>query len=285
MGKRIFSKFSFVFAALLPLLYLVLVCLLVVTALYLMWGEWGLISAVPACLSLFVVVFFYGDRFLLNYVKARPLSDMKNYRDVSNMVSQIAFNFNKEIPALYLTKNISPNAYVLNSFFASGHGAIVIDECILNYSKEELKTVLAHSVVRVDHFATRAATAVGTFAFLLTLPQDLILKVNRRLPQLNGMLKFLSLGISTVTTAIESLMINLAISSSALDFADSMIVKRLGIESLRTALFKVEHERLNSRASFTKLLPMAFCDNITHGTNFFLFNRYPSIEKRIERYS
>jgi hypothetical protein len=285
MIKLIGGQLSRLGVLLVPAIYYCFIAFFLISILYLTLGDLGISFGLAIVLCIVFLTSFYGDKIILTYVNARPILCNKGSQDARSVVENLAFEFNLPAPQIYFFTSIGPNVYGIRSFGPQTGGAIMIDESFMSFDRSLLKAMMAHTMLRVDCFESKVSTAVVALIILLKLPIIFLEKLMRRLPYTRPLSSFFFLTYGAITKAIENIATNMAISTRQLKRVDQNISDMVGLAPLEAAIMKVEAHKVVGRKVMTALLPLAFCDNIGAGSNFYFFNRFPTISKRLESIS
>ncbi|VVC03654.1 Protease HtpX [Candidatus Burarchaeum australiense] len=122
--------------------------------------------------------YFYGDKMVLSYTGARPVSE-SNAKELQfkNVVENLAFAARLPEPRAYVIQNEEMNA------FATGrdpqHSSIAITTGLLTkLNRDELEGVVAHEMSHVGNYDIRFATVVAVMVGLVAILSDMFLRMN-----------------------------------------------------------------------------------------------------------
>lgn len=276
---------------------MVFFCVFIATVAYILGqvSGFGISWAVNALFisSLFSLgSYFFGDKLILNMSGAKEANRIKEIRLVE-IVEKVAKTASIPIPRIYITEDLSPNA------FATGrdpsHGVICVTRGLLDkLTDSELEGVIGHEISHVQNYDTRimaiVAVLVGMIAFLSNWSMRSMWFGERRDSEDRGRIGaiFMTLGIIlAILSPIIATIIQLAISRRREFLADaSSAMLTHKPEHLASALEKISQDKLvlNSANNATAHL---YITNPFKGKDkgiFFadLFNTHPAISERVK---
>lgn len=132
------------------------------------YGLWGLIIASVTAFILVLSAYYGGDKLVLATMGAEP-ADYIRYRQLHNVVEEMAIAAGIPKPAVYVIDSAASNA------FATGrdpqHASVAITTGLMDQlNREELQGVIGHEMSHVRHYDIRfsmlMAVLVGTIALM-----------------------------------------------------------------------------------------------------------------------
>jgi len=179
--------------------------------------------AVGFALIMNVYSYWYSDKLVVKMTGAKMMPDEGQYREVHNIVENLAITSGLPKPRLYIVDDPAPNA------FATGrdpkHAVIAVTTGILKIlDRSELEGVLAHELSHVGNRDMLVSTVAVVLVGFLAILSDLFLRMtffgggNRD----KGGALFLILGIvGAILVPIAAKLIQLAISRKREFLADA----------------------------------------------------------------
>ena len=235
--------------------------------------------------------YWNSDKMVLASTGAIPVNrDDRRYREVYDILENLAIRNGMPVPKLYTIPDSAPNA------FATGrdekHSAVVVTEGILDIlNRDELEGVLAHELSHIKNKDILVGTITAILVGFVATIADLFLRMAFSSDEKKHPV-FLILGIvGAILLPIVAQLIHLAVSRKREYLADSSgaIMTRYP-EGLASALRKIaEYSKPLARAkTSTAHLFISNPFGIKKKKNFFdkimnLFSTHPPIEERIKR--
>jgi len=266
------------------------------TALLLFFGSFfgrpGLISAIVTAIILNSFVFFFSDKFILGFYRARPM-DPDYYPGIYDTVKELTQAMKIPMPRLWIVQ--SPVANALATGRSPRHSAVAVTSGALDLlDRGEMRGILAHELSHIKNrdilFATIASTIATAIGYLAQSLQyaTIFRRQDPEHPKKNP----LGTAIAAVLVPVAALLMRLAVSRSREYQADETGSYYSGDPlALASALQKLhDHKKhaafnpnLFSRAATAELFTVnPFLP--TKGRSWIhLFLTHPPVENRIER--
>jgi heat shock protein HtpX len=259
--------------------------------------QWG--TGAYALFGLFIVgynliLYYNSDKLALAVNGAKP-ADPAEFRQLHNIVEEVAIAAGTPKPNVYVIDTDAPNA------FATGrnpsHASIAVTRGLLAImNREELQGVIAHELSHVRNYDILLMTIVAIIGGLLVLFRDVFLRWGlfgggrrRRDDRGGGQLGLILVVVAIAFAIISPLLIALiraAISRQREYLADAsgaLIVRNP--YGLSTALRKLGayEGKLRTASAATAHMFIANPFGKDHGTSMNLFASHPPLEDRIQR--
>jgi heat shock protein HtpX len=258
--------------------------------------RWG--TGIYALFGLFIVgynlVLYYNSDKLALAVNGAKAADPTEFRQLHNIVEEVAIAAGTPKPSVYVIDADAPNA------FATGrnpsHASIAVTRGLLQImNREELQGVIAHELSHVRNYDILVMTIVAIIGGLLVLFRDVFLRWGlfgggRRRDSRGGGQLGLILVVAAIALAIISplliALIRAAISRQREYLADAsgaLIVRNpFGLSSALKKLGTYEG-KLRTASAATAHMFIANPFGKDRGTSMNLFASHPPIEERIQR--
>jgi heat shock protein HtpX len=242
-------------------------------------GEIGMYIALIIALAINFISYYFSDKIVLSYYKAREI----NSGEIYDIVKEVAVKAGIPMPRVYIIDEDQPNAFATgrnpsNSAVAITTGLINL----LNYS--EIRGVVAHEIAHIKNrdilISTIAAGIASAINFIIDIFQwTLFFKRDEEENHLNIFYYLLIL----ILGPIIALIIQMAVSRTREYLADEKGAKIINDPiSLAKAL-----EKLHYYASNIPLTRQNLATNhlfiVNSGSLLNLFSTHPPIEDRIKR--
>lgn len=261
------------------------------------WGiSWYLNSpiilyiAVAFAVFMNVFSFWYSDKIVVKMTGAKIVPDEGEYKELHNIVENLAITAGLPKPALYIVDDPAPNA------FATGrnpeHAVVAVTTGILKIlDRSELEGVLAHELSHVGNRDMLVSTVAVVLVGFLAILADLFLRMtffgggsNRE----RGGVLFLILGIiAAILVPIAAKLIQLAISRKREFLADASgaLLTRYP-EGLASALLKISEHGQQMRRANHATAHLFIANPFSSGSGKAkwmnkLFSTHPPVEDRI----
>ena len=264
------------------------------TGLFIGVGSWlggtsGAIIALVIAAAMNFGMFWFSSSLVLKMQKAKPLDEVK-YRNIVQMVEELAARDNLPMPKLYFVDNPIPNAFATGR--SPNNAVVAVTRGITEIlSDQELKSVLAHELGHVRNrdmlVSTIAATAAGAISILADIAfwGGAIFGGNDEDNNVVGSLAMF------ILAPLAAMMIQMAVSRSREYGADAYGADLIGHgNDLASALQKLEDFKPRMRGM--KPSPREEATAHLMFANMFnmqglagLFSTHPSTKSRIERLS
>lgn len=200
-------------------------------------GRLGLFLGLLFAVGFHLLVFFYGDSKLLQFLNAHQLKG-QDADGITELVKKYCQQINLDMPEIYLVKTSTATAFASGS---SLKGACIgLSENLLKFlSREELEAVIAHQVSHLHRLQGFGFNAAHTLAFsvvgLGNLLDSLVLpKVVFKLPQF----RIFSILLSPFAWLILKVAVTDRVYFESDDMAVSLVRDR---KPLAEALWKLEN--------------------------------------------
>lgn len=251
-------------------------------------GEQGMMTALIFACVINLGAYWFSDKLVLAMYRAEPLEESEApavYRIVRDLTQKAGM----PMPKVYRIPTQAPNA------FATGrnprHAVVAVTQGILELlSEEELKGVLGHELVHVEHrdilIASIAATIAGAISMLTSMARWALMFGGGRRDERKEGANPLVLLVMVIVAPLAALLIQLAVSRSREFDADEGGAHLAGNPLyLASALRKLEAGiRRTPMLEATPATAHLFIVNPLRGGGIAkLFSTHPPLEERIER--
>jgi heat shock protein HtpX len=242
-------------------------------------GEIGMYIALIIALAINFISYYFSDKIVLSYYKAREI----NSGEIYDIVKEVAFKAGIPMPRVYIIDEDQPNAFATgrnpsNSAVAITTGLINL----LNYN--EIRGVIAHEIAHIKNrdilISTIAAGIASAINFIIDIFQWTLFF---RRDEEENHLNIFSYLLILILGPIIALIIQMAVSRTREYLADETGAKIINDPiSLAKAL-----EKLHYYASNIPLTRQNLATNhlfiVNPGSLLNLFSTHPPIENRIKR--
>ncbi|HDQ16941.1 MAG TPA: zinc metalloprotease HtpX [Candidatus Vogelbacteria bacterium] len=132
--------------------------------------------ALAFALVMNIVSFWYSDKIVLKMSRAEP-ADEKTYRDLHNIVENLAITAGLPKPKVYTINDPSPNA------FATGRNkdkaVVAVTTGLLNLlNRSELEGVIAHELAHIGNRDILLATVAAVLVGFVVILSDMFLRLS-----------------------------------------------------------------------------------------------------------
>lgn len=236
--------------------------------------------------------YWFSDKIVLKIAGAVPIErEDRRYRELFNVVENLAITAGLPMPRLYLVHEAQPNA------FATGrdpkHGVIAVTDGLLNrLDRSELEGVIAHELSHIGNRDMLLSTAVVVLVGFISILADIFTRSffwERRRSDRNegggGIFVLIGL-IFSILAPIAATLMQLAISRKREFLADaSGVLLTRYPEGLASALQKIAVNATPMRTANNTTAHLWLADPFggSKKTSFFrkLFMTHPPIEERL----
>ncbi len=254
--------------------------------------EGGIIIATIVATVMTLIGYFRGDSVALATAGAKKI-EYRDHPELYAMVENLSITAGIPMPALYIIRDPSPNA------FATGrdpqHASVAVTTGLLSImNKTELEGVLAHEISHIKNYDIRVMTLVVVLVGSIVLLSDILLRSfwfrgnnrDRGGGQAALILFIIAIALAILSPIIAEL-IKLAVSRSREYLADASgsLLTRYP-DGLANALEKIaKHDRPLKRANHATAHLFLANPFDPHVTKRFerLFSTHPPIEDRIAK--
>lgn len=247
--------------------------------------------AVGFAIFMNIIAYWKSDKLVLKMSKAK-LADKKNYKELYNIVENLAITAGLPMPKIYLINTEQPNA------FATGrnpeHSVIAVTKGLLEkLDRSELEGVLSHEMSHIGNRDILIATTAVVLAGFIAILADIFLRSfifrglfggnNNR----NGGIMMIIGIIVSVLAPFTAILIQLAISRQREYLADASgaMLTRYP-EGLASALKKISKDKSPMKVANTSTAHLWISSPFKKGIDSKmsnLFKTHPSPESRINR--
>jgi heat shock protein HtpX len=261
---------------------------------YFRWGTGAYVLFGLFIVGYNLVLYYNSDRLALAVNGARP-ADPGEFRQLHNIVEEVAIAAGTPKPGIYVIDADAPNAFATGRNPA--HASVAVTRGLLELmNREELQGVIAHEMSHVRNYDILVMTIVAILGGLLVLFRDVFLRWGlfgggRRRRESSGggqvgmILMLVGVALAILSPLIVAL-IRAAISRQREYLADAsgaLIVRNpYGLSSALTKLGTYQGRlRTASAATAHMFIANPFGKDRTFTTD--LFATHPPLEKRIAR--
>lgn len=244
-------------------------------------GDWilGTVIFLGIAAAINLVSYFYSHKFILKHYKAKPIEE-SDYPELYNIVKEIAFEADIEMPKVAILPMDVPNAFATGR--NENNAVVAVSDGLLNILDEnELKGVISHEVAHIKNrdmlVMSIAATLAGAITFMARMVWFQMFFSRRRMNPI-----FL---VAMILAPIGALIIKMAISRKREYSADEEGARiSKNPNALADALEKLENA--NKKKPLKRQNPttssLFIVNPFTKSTFVKLFSTHPPIEKRVE---
>ncbi len=257
--------------------------------------EWGIVGYVFFALFIIIyniVLYYNSDKLALKSTGSVP-ADPDEFKQLHNVVEEIAIAAGIPKPRVYITPSPAPNA------FATGrnpkNAAIAVTTGLLDImNREELQGVIAHEFAHIKNYDILLMTVISAIGGLIVLLRDFFLRSmwfggRRRSSRTSGRAGLIMLAVGLVLAIIAPIFVALIRAATSrqreyLADASGAYITRYP-QGLAQALAKLrdQHEPLKraSQSNAHLFIASPFGKDRTDIANW--FSTHPPINQRIER--
>jgi len=253
---------------------------------------WILYTAIIFAVSNSVTSYWFSDKIALSVNRAKK-AKRERYKDLLNLVENLAISSGIQAPRVYIIEDSAPNA------FATGrdekHGAIAVTTGLLSIlERSELEGVIAHELAHIKNKDILLSTVVFVLVGVMVLISDITLRITifggrSNSKSNNSVMMAVSL-IAIIFAAAISPIIQLAISRKREFLADSTgaLMTRYP-EGLASALKKISSYptkmKYANNATAHMFIANPFGSRKNKKQSFIskLYLTHPPVEERIDK--
>ncbi len=233
--------------------------------------------------------YWFSDTVVIKLTGAKPLPDEGRYKEVHNIVENLAITAGLPKPKLYIVEDAAPNA------FATGrnpeHAAVAVTTGILAIlDRTELEGVLAHELSHVGNRDMLVSTVAVVLAGFVSILADLFLRMSfhgggDRDGRANVVILVLGIAFA-ILAPIGATLIQMAISRKREFLADASgaLLTRYP-EGLAAALEKISAHSQPMKKASTATAHLFLADPFGTGglrkKAFTLFMTHPPVQDRV----
>ena len=252
---------------------------------YLYSASWIFYVAVGIAIVQSIFAYYKSDQIALRSSGAVP-ADPQEYRDLHNMVENLAITAGLPKPRVYIINDSSPNA------FATGrdpeHSAVAVTSGLLSVlDRTELEGVLAHELAHIGNRDILIATIVVVLVGVLTMIVDMIWRISFSSAGENRHPAIFIIGlVAIILSPFIGMMIQAAVSRRREYVADATgaLLTRYP-QGLANALRKISENPRPLRKASSATAHMFIANPFGRGTMSKLknlFSTHPPVDKRIQ---
>jgi heat shock protein HtpX len=249
-------------------------------------GERGLFYGLLLAIGMNFFSYFFSDKMALLSARAQPLSETQHpeiYRRLAPLVRPLAERMGIPMPKLWVTPDLSPNAFATGRNPA--HASVAVTSGILEIMPDrELSAVLAHELGHVKNRDILISSIAATLASAITyLAQMAMWFGGARDDRDRRSGNPFALLLMVILAPLAAGLIQMAISRTREFSADATSAKMLGAaQPMINALVKLD--------AVGKQIPLDASPSMSHmyimkpfsgGSFFKLFSTHPPTEERI----
>lgn len=233
--------------------------------------------------------YWYSDKITIKLTGAKP-ADINQYRDLHNIVENLAITAGLPKPKVYIVEDNAPNAFATGR--DKNHSAVAVTTGLLNIlDRSELEGVIAHELSHIGNRDILVSTVAVVLAGFVSIVADMFLRSqifggSRDSDSKGGSVLMIIGIVLAILAPIFATIIQLAISRKREFLADSSgaLLTRYP-EGLASALEKIAHNsrpmQKASDATAHLFIASPFGGKAFRGLHK-LFMTHPPAEERIK---